>query len=327
MNRVVKLLFFLLISFFAKGQTFTLQQAIDTAIAKNIPVRQTSLLMEQAAINWKQSRLNRLPDLNATINHGINQGRSIDPFTNSYVTQQINFAGYGISSGTLLFNGMNLSNLIKQNAYAYEASKMEWQQAKDNLTLNVILAYLQVLNNEDVVASSTRQAELSQKQLERLQILDKEGAVIPSQVSDIKGQFMNDQLAILNARNNLETSKLDLAQLMNIPYSKNIQLERVNVGELLRAYDKDPKTIYENSLQQFSLIKSVDLRKQSARYALRATKGELFPSLFFNGNLNTNYSSVATNTAGKIPYREQLNNNVFSTVGLGLRIPISIPYQ
>jgi outer membrane protein len=322
MNRVVKLLFFLLISFFAKGQTFTLQQAIDTAIAKNIPVRQTSLLMEQAAINWKQSRLNRLPDLNATINHGINQGRSIDPFTNSYVTQQINFAGYGISSGTLLFNGMNLSNLIKQNAYAYEASKMEWQQAKDNLTLNVILAYLQVLNNEDVVASSTRQAELSQKQLERLQILDKEGAVIPSQVSDIKGQFMNDQLAILNARNNLETSKLDLAQLMNIPYSKNIQLERVNVGELLRAYDKDPKTIYENSLQQFSLIKSVDLRKQSARYALRATKGELFPSLFFNGNLNTNYSSVATNTAGKIPYREQLNNNVFSTVGLGLRIPI-----
>jgi outer membrane protein len=322
MNRVVKLLFFLLISFFAKGQTFTLQQAIDTAIAKNIPVRQTSLLMEQAAINWKQSRLNRLPDLNATINHGINQGRSIDPFTNSYVTQQINFAGYGISSGTLLFNGMNLSNLIKQNAYAYEASKMEWQQAKDNLTLNVILAYLQVLNNEDVVASSTRQAELSQKQLERLQILDKEGAVIPSQVSDIKGQFMNDQLAILNARNNLETSKLDLAQLMNIPYSKNIQLERVNVGELLRAYDKDPKTIYENSLQQFSLIKSVDLRKQSARYALRATKGELFPSLFFNGNLNTNYSSVATNTTGKIPYREQLNNNVFSTVGLGLRIPI-----
>ena len=322
MNRVVILVFFLLIACCADAQKFNLQQAIDTAIANNIPVKQSNLLMEAAGINWRQSRLNRLPDLNATVNHGINQGRSIDPFTNSYVTQQINFAGYGISSGTLLFNGMNLSNQVKQSAYAYEASKMEWQQAKDNLTLNVILAYLQVLNNEDIVASSTRQAELSQKQMERLEILDKQGAIVPSLLSDLKGQYMNDQLAILAARNSLETSQLNLAQLMNIPYSKNLQLERINVNDLLAAYNQNPNAIYQNALQQFALIKSVDLRKQSARYALRATKGELFPSLFFNGNLNTNYSSVAQNAGGKIPYREQLNNNVFSTVGLGLRIPI-----
>jgi outer membrane protein len=322
MNRVVKLLFFLLITCSVKAQTFNLQQAIDTAIANNIPVKQSNLLMETAGIAWRQSQLNRLPDLNATVNHGINQGRSIDPFTNGYVTQQINFAGYGISSGMLLFNGMNLNNQVKQNAYAYEASKMEWQQAKDNLTLNVILGYLLVLNNEDIVASSTRQAELTQKQLERLEILDKQGAINPSLVSDLKGQFMNDQLAIINARNTLETSKLNLAQLMNIPYSKNMQLERINVNDLLTAYNQDPNTIYQNSLEKFALIKSVNLRKQSARYALRATKGELFPGLFLNGNLNTNYSSIAQNTAGKIPYREQLNNNVFSTVGLGLRIPI-----
>ena len=322
MNRVVKLCVFLLITGCVQAQTFNLQRAIDTAIANNIPVKQTGLLMQTAGINWQQSRLNRLPDLNANVNHGINQGRSIDPFTNSYVTQQINFAGYGISSGVLLFNGMNLSNQVKQNAYAYEASKMEWQQAKDNLTLNVILAYLLVLNNEDIVASSSRQAELSQRQLERLEVMDKQGAINPSLVSDLKRQFMNDQLAIINARNNLETSKLSLAQLMNIPYNKSLQVERININDLLTAYNQDPNTIYQNSLEQFALIKSVDLRKQSAQYALRATRGELFPSLFFNGNLNTNYSSVAQNTAGKIPYREQLNNNVFSTVSLGLRIPI-----
>lgn len=322
MNRVVFFLLFLFVANGANAQTFTLQQAIDTAIANNIPVKQSNLLMEAAGINWKQARLNRFPDLNANVNHGINQGRSIDPFSNSYVTQQINFAGYGINSGMLLFNGMNLNNMVKQNAYAFEASKMEWQQAKDNLTLNVILGYLQVLNNEDIVASSMRQAELSQKQMERLEILDKQGAIIPSLLSDLKGQYMNDQLAIISARNELETSKLNLAQLMNIFYSKSMQLERINVNEMLTAYGQEPDIIYQNALQQFALIKSVDLRKQSARYALRATKGELFPSLFFNSNLNTNYSSVAQNTAGKIPYGEQLNNNVFSTIGLGLRIPI-----
>jgi outer membrane protein len=133
---------------------------------------------------------------------------------------------------------------------------------------------------------------------------------------------MSDQLAIINARNTLETSKLTLAQLMNIPYSKNMRLQRLNVNEMLTAYEQDPEAIYQNSLQQFALIKSVDLRKQSARYALKATKGQLFPSLFLNGNYGTNYSSVAQNAAGKIGYRDQLNNNASSAYSLGLRIPI-----
>jgi outer membrane protein len=322
MYRVVTILFLLLIAGFSQAQTFTLQQAIDTAIANNIPVKQSDLLMQAAGVNWKQSRLNRLPDLNSNINHGINQGRSIDPFTNAPVTQQINYASYGISSGVLLFNGMNLNSQVKQNAYAYEASKMEWQQEKDNLTLNVILAYLQVLNNDEIVNSSLAQAALSQKQLERLQIMDSVGAISPSLVSDLKGQLMGDQLAIINARNALETAKLALAQLMNVPYSKNMRLEKINVKEMLTAYSADPNTIYQNALQQFALIKSVDLRKQSARYALKATKGQLFPSLFFSGNYGTNYSSVAQNASGKISYRDQLNNNVSSTYNLGLSIPI-----
>jgi outer membrane protein len=305
-----------------QAQTYSLQQAIDTAIANNIPVKQSNLLMQAAGVNWKQARLNRLPDLNSDINHGINQGRSIDPFTNAPVTQEINYANYGISSSVLLFNGMNLHSQVKQNAYAYDASRMEWQQEKDNLTLNVILAYLLVLSNDEIVNSSKAQAALSQKQLERLQILDKQGAINPSLVSDLKGQLMADQLAILNAGNSLETSKLALAQLMNIPYSKNMQLEKLNVNDMLAAYGQEPNAIYQNALQQFALIKSVDLRKQSARYALKATKGQLFPSLFFGGNYGTNYSSVAQNAGGKIPYRDQLDNNVSSAFNLGLRIPI-----
>jgi len=322
MDRVVKIIFLLMLAGFSQAQTYNLQQAIDTAIARNIPIKQSDLLMQAAGVNWKQSRLNRLPDLNSDINHGINQGRSIDPFTNAPVTQQINYAGYSISSGVLLFNGMNLNSQVKQNASAYEASKMEWQQEKDNITLGVILAYLQVLNNEEIVNSSTAQAVLSQKQLERLQILDKQGAINPSLVSDLKGQWMNDQLAILDAKNSLENSKLNLAQLMNVPYSKDIRVEKINVNEMLAAYGQDVNTIYQNSLQQFALIKSVDLRKQSARYALKATKGQLFPSLFFNGSYGTNYSSAAQNAAGKISYRDQLDNNVSTAYNLGLRIPI-----
>jgi outer membrane protein len=322
MNRVVKLIFLLIVSSSVVAQKLNLQQCIDTAIASNILIKQNNLLMQREAINWNQARLNRLPDLSANFNHGLNQGRSIDPSSNDYVNQQINYANYNLSSGIILFNGMNQVNTVKQTAYAYEASKMEWQQAKDNLTLNVILSYLQVLNNEDIVVSSSKQAELSQKQLERLEVLDKQGAITPSLVSDLRGQLMNDQLTILNAKNQLEISKLTLAQYMNIPYSKDMQLERINVNDLLTAYMQSANEIFENATHQFALIKSVELRKRSAEYAMKASRGELSPTVILSGNMGTNYSSAARSATGKIPYNEQLNNNMSSGVGIGLRIPI-----
>ena len=307
---------------YAAAQRFTLQQCIDTALAKNIGVKQSSLQTEAAQVAWKQARANLLPDLNAGINQGINQGRSIDPFTNTYVNQSVSYSNYGLSSGVVLFNGMSLQNTVKQNAYAYDASRMEWQQAKDNLTLNVILAYLQVLNNEDLLSSATKQKELSAKQAERLQILDKQGAISPSQLSDVQGQAMNDELNILSLRNSLGSAKLSLAQLMNISYNKNISVERINVDEFLTAYAKSSSEVYQTALQQFSLIKSVELRKKSFEYAVKAARGGLYPSLTLGGNVQTAYSSAAQNSAGKIPYSDQVSNNIFSGLALGLRIPI-----
>lgn len=321
-RRVTTVVAFFILLTAAKAQHFTLQQCIDTALAKNIAVKQSGLLAETADVNLKQARANLLPDLNASLNHGINQGRSIDPFTNTYVNQSVNYANYGINSGVVLFNGMSLQNAVKQNAYAYDASRMEWQQAKDNLTLNVILAYLQVLNNEDLVASATKQKELSAKQLERLDILDKQGAIPPSQVSDLKGQLMNDELNILNLRNQLESSKLTLAQLMNVPYSKNISLDRINADEFLTAYTKTSDEIFQTALQQFSLIKSVELRKKSFEYAVKSARGARYPSLILGGSAQTNYSSAAQNAGAKIPYGDQISNNVFYGLNLGLRIPI-----
>jgi outer membrane protein len=301
---------------------YTLQSAIDTALAKNIVVRQNGLLAEQAEVNMKQARANLLPDLNASLNHGINQGRSIDPFTNQFVNQTVNFAGFGLNSGVILFNGLSMHNTVKQFATAYDASRMELQQAKDNLVLNVMLAYLQVLNTEDLLSAAVKQKEVSVEQLNRLQILDKQGAIIPSQVTDVKGQLMNDELNILNLRNTLETAKLSLAQLMNVPYQTTMSLERINAEEFLSSYGLSSNDVYQTALQQFSLVKSVELRRKSFEYALKATRGRLFPIVSLGGNMQTNYSSVAANASGKIPYKDQISNNVFYTVNLGVSIPL-----
>lgn len=315
---------FLLLALQAAAQSrFSLQQAIDSALANNIIVRQSALNVETARVNWNQARANKLPTLVADITHGINTGRSIDPFSNTYVNQTVNRAGYAIGSDVVLFNGSSLQNRVRESATAYEAARMNWQQEKNNLVLNVMLAYLQVLNGEDQVQQAVSQAATSKQALERLKVLDAEGAIRPSDLTDLKGQLMNDQLAVLDAENRLESSKLLLAQWMNKSYDPAMQLERIDLDEMLTSYPHTSKEVYKESLENFSLIRAAELQTKASGYALKAARGQRFPSLYFGAGLNTNYSSLARDAMqDKISYSNQLKNNRFSSFGIGVSIPI-----
>lgn len=324
MNRVLiicSILFFISIQATAQ-RTYTLQECIDSALAKNIPVKRAELGSEASRVALNQSRMNLLPDLNANVNHSHNTGRSIDPFTNAYVNQRVNAANYSVGSGVILFNGLSLQNSIRQNATAYEASRFEYQQAKNNLIIDVIAAYLQVLSSEDQVRLTISQMENSQAAYDRLMILDKQGAVRPSDVTDLKGELMTGQLNLLDARAALETSKVALAVLMNQPYDSAMKVERVNPAEFLSPYGATVDEVFQNSLDHFALVKAVELRTRSAEYSVKAIRGQLFPTVSLNVGMNTNYSSVAQNGGQKIPYTNQLKNNRFSSIGIGLNIPI-----
>ena len=357
-NKIFVLGFMVLFSAFSlrgNAQTkMTLQQCIETGLANNLEVLQSQLLMQSDEINMKQAKLNLLPDLNGSANQNFSQGRSIDPYSNSPVTQAVTSSNFSLSSGVILFNGLALQNNIKQNSLAYQAAKMDWQQVKDNLTINIILAYLQVLSSEDQLTQANYQVTLSQKQVERLQLQDKEGAIKPSDLSDLKGQYAGDQLSIINTQNTLQIAKLSLCQLMNIPYSKDILLERINLDSLATNYENTPDKIYQTALQQLAFIKAVDLKKESAEKGLKVAKGQLFPTLRFGGNVTTNYSSLARQNQfintdyaatsdsaivnnvkypvyrfqdnftplSRIGYKDQLNNNIYTSYGFSLNIPI-----
>src|SRR5262245_11627124 len=93
--------------------TLSLKQCVETAISNNLQVKQSDLQMQTAEINWKQAKANMLPSINGSASHGINQGRSIDPFSNSYINQQVNYASYGLNGSLPLFNGLGIQNSIK----------------------------------------------------------------------------------------------------------------------------------------------------------------------------------------------------------------------
>ncbi|MGN6490787.1 MAG: TolC family protein [Agriterribacter sp.] len=338
---------------YAQNGTLSLKQCVETALSNNIPVKQTGLLTEAAKADWTKAKSNLLPDINGNWGYGWNQGRAIDPFTNTYIDQQFSSSNAGVSAGLTLFGGLQLQNLIRQTGYAYHASEMEWQQSKDKLTLDVILAYLTVLNNEDTWRIMSEQTEVTRKQVERLSILVEKGATGSYMLSDMKGQLATDELATITNYNALQTAKLNLSQLMNIPYNKDMQLQRLTEGELLEMYPTGAAGVYAASLQNLAMVKAVDLRVKSAYKSYQVAKGGYYPFLRLNGSLGSNYSSVSNTltpttieevatgdyvninggrtlvykeqqnyASNKISYNSQLKNNVGTYVGLSLNIPI-----
>ena len=335
------------------GYKLTLKQCVEAAINNNLSVRQSDLQVQAGLVNLHQSRANLLPDLTGNLSHGISRGRSIDPFTNGYINQQLSSGSYSLGSGVVLFNGFQLKNLIKQNALTYEADKMDLQQTKDNLTLNVILAYLQILNNKEQLEQSQKQAEVSRRQVERLNIMNESGAIAPAELYDLKGQLANDELAIVNNQNALNSARLLLAQLMNVKYNSNADVEQMSADTLNVGYHNNPASLYDVSVKQLAIVKAAELRRQSAQKSVMVARGYYYPVVDLSGSFNTNYSNAATRsialgsaevtsndyvnvggsklpvmttqtnyTSQKISYGDQFNNNYNTQVYLSVRIPI-----
>ncbi|WP_246104156.1 TolC family protein [Mucilaginibacter corticis] len=336
----------------------TLQQCLDLGVNNNLLVKQTEAQMEASRIYWQQARENLLPSINGSVNHSISEGRSINPFTNGYITQPITSGNYNLSGNLILSSGLTLQNNIRQTSLAYQAGKMDFEQAKNDLTLQLIIAYLQVLSSEDQLTQANTQVLVTQNQEDRTEILNKNGDVPPSQLSDLKGQLASDQIGVINAQNSLDIAKLNLLQLMNVNYRKNIRFQRQAVDFVTTTYNQTADQVYDTSLANFALIKAGKLRRESAEKGVQVAKGALLPTLSLSGGIATNYSSVAQrsvfvdstvvptnqfiqtatgrqpvfavqqNYAGQnISYGDQFRNNYSTSVSLGLNVPILNAFQ
>ncbi len=302
---------------------FSLSDCIQIALKNNLEAQRSGVQARLAHINVLQSKENLLPVFNASITDGINEGRNIDPSTNTYVNQQANYVYTDMNASLLVFNGFALQSTIKQNNFLYAAAKAKEQQVKDNLSLNVALAYLQVLSGTDLLLLSTQQRETTAKQVERLASLKENGATTPAIYYDLKGQLANDDLAVLNAKSTLENSKLSLVQLMNIYYNEEIKLEAINTDILSTTKEADPKQLFVNAEQNLSYIKTVDFNVKATAMQIRNARSGYYPSLYLKGYMNSNYSSaVYNNEHQQIGYKDQLINNIGKSVSINLVIPL-----
>jgi outer membrane protein len=334
-------------------QTYTLEKCLDIAFTNNFDLKGMKLKAESSQVNLNQSWGTIMPSLNGNYNLGINNGRSIDPFTNGYINQQLTFSNAGLSASIPVFNGFRLKNTIKQSYLNLRASEMEFEEAKQNLTVRITLAYLQVLNMRDVLELNKARLEVTKKQVDRLAVLYNEGQGNPADYTDMKGQLANDEVSLIASKNALKQSIAELFLLMGLDSDFNASFENIEMLSDFVSYPMTDEAIYNEALQNLATFKAKALREDAAKSGVSVAKASFAPEVYVFGQLNTNYSSAAQlfNEIGistvetgdfvtiggqpynvmanrpqyeysSIGYRDQFDNNLSTSYGLGVSIPL-----
>ncbi len=278
----------------AQDRTWTYAECLDYALENNLLVQRGELDVELGEVNLKQSKANIYPNLNFGGGYGINWGRSIDPTTNLFRTQRIQSFGWQGGSNVTIFGGMQRMNTIKQNKLNLEASVSDLEKAKNDVILNVMTFYTNVIFNQELLETAELQLGTTTQQLSRTKKLVEAGSLAISEELDLQSQQASNELEVINAENNLNLALLNLKQVMQMPATEELQ---VVVPEI----DADPyafgilsvSDIYLTAEQMQPEIKSADLGVQSSLLGEKIAKGSLYPSLDVGYNMFTNYSDAA----------------------------------
>ncbi|WP_299767245.1 TolC family protein [uncultured Dokdonia sp.] len=338
---------------FAQNQvekTYSLAECITIALENNLDIKSAAIQANSAKVNHQQSKAELLPSINGNFNLGVNTGRSIDPFTNDFINQELTFSNAGLSINATVFNGFRLINTTKQNRLNRKASEMELEATKQDITLRVTLGYLQVLNSKAILELAEARLKVTQQQLKIQEDFYKNESGNPADYTDILGQVASDETNIVIARNSWNSARLNLMQLLNV--KDMIALDTKDFMLAIKAYDLSADTVYQDAVQNWITFKAGELRVEAAKKGVSIAKAQFTPTVSVFGGVNTNYSSAAqtftavgssivetgdfitldgqnlsvlseeTNfDAQRIGFRDQLDNNLNTVIGLSVQVP------
>jgi outer membrane protein len=333
-----------------------LKKCVEYALQNNLQVKQAELNIRQGELSEKQARWAISPTANASLRHGGNFGRSIDFTSYQYVNQATHASQFSINIGQPIYNGMQIKNRVRQTIVDVQAGEKDAAQIKDNIALAVAQAYLSILLTEEQIAVLKEQVKMSEAQLDQTNKLIKAGNLPENNRFDLEAQIARNEQAVVAAENALEMAYMNLKVLMNMDPSKDIRVQKIEVQVPEIGQANSVEEVYNEAGSRMPNLLAARLREQSAEMGIRIAKGALQPTVSAYGSVFTNFSSAAkdrtfeqqTQTVnldlfgisvpvgfpitipvegGTIPYFKQIQNNVYSNVGINVNVPIFNGFQ
>lgn len=256
---------------------FTLEDCIRYAFANSYERKSMELTGQSLETTYKQSKLQRLPSLNASY------GQNISNNENGWSSS----GNVGVGTSVTIYQGGQISNTIEQNRLNLERNEVQMERYDNQTVLQILQSFLTILGNQDLLNYQLEVMNTSREQLKQGQARYKAGSILESDFLLLQAQYYSDSNNVVDTRINIDNNLLDLKVLLSMNPTDELSIvtpDTENLDALMESLPSEAEAV------QLAMDYMPDLRMSN--YDLRIAeknvdmaKGNYLPSVSASANV------------------------------------------
>jgi outer membrane protein len=281
-------------------EKWDLRRCVDYAMQNNLTVKQQEVQTQVTALSEKQAKVAVYPNASFTSNTGLQFGRSVDPTTNQFTTNQLLFQGFNLNAEVAIYNWKRIKNSLVAAQLDYKAAQAGVEKAKNDIALSVATSFLQALLNKEQIGIAQIQFEQTKSQLQTTRKRVNAGDLPELSAVEIEAQLARDSTSIINAKATADISLLQLKALLNLDAAApfDIQAPAVDKIPVDKISDLQPDYVFQLAIQNQPAQKVNKLNLQSYQANVKVAKASMYPTISAFLGLGTNFSSPFKSITG-----------------------------
>jgi outer membrane protein len=288
------------------GFRFTLEDCLEYAMENNYSLQSMKLTETQRDEVYDQSKLERLPGVNASMSENVINTDAAATWNGSY----------GVDASVTLYQGGTIAGTIEQNRLKREQAAWQTSQYGNDLTIRILQAFLTVLGNEELLKYQQAVVEASEEQMKQGNEQFRFGKILESDCLLLRAQYANDLNSIRNTGIAHDNSLLALKSLLSMPQDADLGIVYPDTAALRSmsllpavddVLDRTVSTLPELKISQYSL--------DIATVGVALSKAGYLPTLSLRGSVATGHTDAGA-------FGSQLSDRMNEQIGLTVSIPL-----
>ena len=291
-------------------------RAIQIALHNNPGLKQTANQVTSGKISLAQSRANFLPDLQLSA-----QG------SRQYDKQRLPAGGHSfgtlntsVSSQLNLFNGFGDVASLQGAKFTVTARMDDLSRAQQSLVFTTASQFLTVATDRDLIRVEEENLQANRRQLEQIRSFYKAGTRPVSDLYQQQAATSSAELALLQARRDLQVTKLQLLQTIGLAPTTAVTIAVPKFQDLAKAQgEEELAKLTAQALNHRPDVLALRKQTQTARVQVRQAKAGYWPTLNLVADAGSAYSGLNSSDGLSGQFWD---NNPSAAVGLNLTVPI-----
>ncbi len=284
-------------------EKWDLRRCVEYAISNNITVKQAEAQAASSRLTANQVRLTLLPTLGGSLSGSYQHGLNENPTTGTLESANFFSGSMGVQSGYTIFNWGVRKNNIAANELFANADALGIDKAKNDISLLVANAYLQIMLRREQVKISEVQLNQSRAQLAITRKLVDAGSQPELNALQIEAQVARDTSAFLEAQSLVEQGFITLKSYLNIDLASPFDIESPPVEHIPveSILDLQPEAVYRLALTTQPAQRMNAIRIDASKRLVASARGAMYPTLTAFAGLNTRFVNAKSPVIGAMP--------------------------